>query len=49
MVHVGIANSQMKDFIDVWFLAQTFSGSRSRGGARAVCVAGDDSGLRRVS
>jgi predicted nucleotidyltransferase component of viral defense system len=25
MVHLGIANSRMKDFFDVWFLAQTFA------------------------
>jgi predicted nucleotidyltransferase component of viral defense system len=25
MVHLGIANSRMKDFFDVWFMAQTFS------------------------
>src|ERR1019366_7169123 len=24
MVHLGIANSRMKDFFDVWFLAQNF-------------------------
>lgn len=25
MVHLGIANSRMKDFFDVWFLSQTFA------------------------
>ncbi len=25
MVHLGIANSRMKDFFDVWFLAKTFA------------------------
>jgi hypothetical protein len=25
MVHLGIVNGRMKDFFDVWFLAQTFS------------------------
>jgi hypothetical protein len=25
MVHLGMANSRMKDFFDVWFLSQTFS------------------------
>jgi predicted nucleotidyltransferase component of viral defense system len=25
MVHLGIANSRMKDFFDVWFLARTFA------------------------
>ena len=25
MVHLGIANSRMKDFFDAWFLSQTFS------------------------
>jgi hypothetical protein len=24
MVHLGIANSRMKDFFDIWFLAQNF-------------------------
>jgi hypothetical protein len=30
MVHLGIANSRMKDFFDVWFLAQTFAFDGSR-------------------
>lgn len=25
MVHLGVANSRMKDFFDIWFLAQTFA------------------------